>query len=320
MPPASPASSAAPASTAWRRSTSPSRAPAPPFRPAARWPPRAASRAGWRPAAATSSALLPAPAGPWRATGRLTAAADLIAADDLAFDLGGQPARGAATLRLAPDARLDIALVAGRLDLDAWVGGAAAVARVRAAQRGAGQHRPVGRIDRLRRPAAAPAARRLLPGRRAAVAVRRLGPAAGRHRPSRSPAPPPGRAWSSPCISPAKTLRETLAALGLPLAGTDPARLRSAEGRFKLALEGTETAISDLAATLDGARWPATGSGGRGGDGAPRAPFGLGLTIDRLDLNGLLPPLPDAAALNARLGRLRPQPPPRRRQGWPGAS
>ncbi|WP_270936881.1 AsmA family protein, partial [Falsiroseomonas oryzae] len=40
------------------------------------------------------AALLPSPPIAFRATGRLTASADLIAADDLAIDLGGAPARG----------------------------------------------------------------------------------------------------------------------------------------------------------------------------------------------------------------------------------
>src|SRR5918998_3350769 len=67
------------------------------------------------------SALVPAPPMPFRASSRFTAAADLLAADDLALDLGGQPARGAVTLRLDPALPLDIAPAASRLDLDAWV-------------------------------------------------------------------------------------------------------------------------------------------------------------------------------------------------------
>jgi uncharacterized protein involved in outer membrane biogenesis len=72
-----------------------------------------------------------------------------------------------------------------------------------------------------------------------------------------------------------------------------------AEGRFKLVLEGAEAAVSDLAATLDGAR--IGGAGVWRQAAGQRAAVGLGLTIDRLDLNGLLPPLPDAATMNARL-------------------
>jgi hypothetical protein len=65
--------------------------------------------------------LLPAPAAPFRAEGRLTMAGGLVAADDLAIDIGGAPARGAVALRLMPRPRLDIALATGRLALDAWL-------------------------------------------------------------------------------------------------------------------------------------------------------------------------------------------------------
>ena len=65
--------------------------------------------------------LVPGPPGPFRARGRLTVAADLLAADELALDIGGSPARGALTLRLLPAPRLDAALVASRLDLDPWL-------------------------------------------------------------------------------------------------------------------------------------------------------------------------------------------------------
>ncbi len=65
--------------------------------------------------------VLPAPAVPFRASGRLTLASGLLAADDLALDIGGSPARGAVALRLLPHPRLDLAVAAGRLDLDAWV-------------------------------------------------------------------------------------------------------------------------------------------------------------------------------------------------------
>ena len=252
------------------------------------------------------AALMPAPAGPWRATGRLTAAADLIAADDLAFDLGGQPARGAAT-PLSPDARLDIALAAGRLDLDAWVAALPPSRGYALPQRGAGQHRPVGPIDRVRRPAAAPAARRPLPGRRAALPVRPLGRAAGRdhHRGRRRRRP--GRAWSSPSVSPRRPCgRRWPRSACRWLAPTRPgcAAPRAASSwRWKAARPRSPT----WPRRWTGRSWPATASGGpgiddRGGNrGCAAQPVGLGLTIDRLDLNGLLPPLPDAAGLNARL-------------------
>lgn len=65
--------------------------------------------------------LLPAPAVPFSANGRLTIAGGLAAVDELTLQIGGSPARGAVALRVLPEQRLDIALEAGRLDLDAWL-------------------------------------------------------------------------------------------------------------------------------------------------------------------------------------------------------
>jgi len=67
------------------------------------------------------SRLLPAPSVAFHASGRLTLASGLLAADELALDIGGSPARGAVALRLVPRPRLDLALAASRLDLDAWL-------------------------------------------------------------------------------------------------------------------------------------------------------------------------------------------------------
>ena len=67
------------------------------------------------------SQLMPAPALPWRGDGRLNAAAGLAIADELALEIGGAPARGAVALRVQPQAQLDVAIAAGRLDLDAWL-------------------------------------------------------------------------------------------------------------------------------------------------------------------------------------------------------
>ncbi|MDE2197757.1 MAG: AsmA family protein [Rhodospirillales bacterium] len=73
------------------------------------------------------SALLPAPKTPFTASGRLTVAGGLLAADELAVTLGAAPAmttaaQGALALRLLPAPRLDVALTSNRLDLDAWAG------------------------------------------------------------------------------------------------------------------------------------------------------------------------------------------------------
>jgi len=67
------------------------------------------------------SVLLPAPAVAFKADGRLTIAGGLAAADDLNVEIGGSPARGAVALRVSPSLRLDVALAASRLDLDAWL-------------------------------------------------------------------------------------------------------------------------------------------------------------------------------------------------------
>ena len=66
------------------------------------------------------SQLMPGPASPFRAEGRLTVAAGLAAADELVGEIGGGAMRGAVALRISPALRLDVALTANRLDLDAW--------------------------------------------------------------------------------------------------------------------------------------------------------------------------------------------------------
>ena len=67
------------------------------------------------------SLLLAAPAVAWRASGRVSAGGGLAVASDLDLDLGGSPAIGAVALRVLPTARIDAALSASRLDLDAWL-------------------------------------------------------------------------------------------------------------------------------------------------------------------------------------------------------
>lgn len=65
--------------------------------------------------------LLPAPPVAFRADGRLTVGGGLAVADNLSLEIGGSPANGAVALRVSPLQRLDIALSASRLDLDAWL-------------------------------------------------------------------------------------------------------------------------------------------------------------------------------------------------------
>jgi len=67
------------------------------------------------------SQLLPAPAVAFSAEGRVTVADGLAAADDLALDIGGSPTKAAVAFRVTPTPRLDVALAASRIDLDAWL-------------------------------------------------------------------------------------------------------------------------------------------------------------------------------------------------------
>jgi len=239
------------------------------------------------------AALMPAPSGPFRASGRLTAMADLLAADDLAMELGGQPARGAITLRLAPALRLDVALAAGRLDLDAWV---AALRQ----SRGRGIPVSVDLSAEATRFGPVPL-RRLrgaffLEGERLTLSdVSALLPGETEIEVAGATA---GARIELAVRFTGRNLRETAAALGLSLAGTDPARLRSSEGRFKLVLQDNQAEISDLNAMLDGSRLSGAGVLRMG----PRPAIGLGLTMDRLDLDGLVPAQPDWARLGTDLG------------------
>jgi uncharacterized protein involved in outer membrane biogenesis len=66
------------------------------------------------------SQVLPAPAVPFRAQGRVNIAGGLAVADQLTGEIGGAPTSGAVALRLDRTPRLDVAMTASRLDLDAW--------------------------------------------------------------------------------------------------------------------------------------------------------------------------------------------------------
>ena len=67
------------------------------------------------------SQLVPGPPVSWRADGRVSIADGLAVANDLALQLAGATGRGAVALRLSPLPRLDLALTASRIDLDAWI-------------------------------------------------------------------------------------------------------------------------------------------------------------------------------------------------------
>jgi len=241
------------------------------------------------------SALLPAPSGSFRLRGRLSVTAELLTADDLALDLAGTSARGAATLRVAPAPRLDLALATGRVELDPWI----------AALRRAGPlPLPFG-LDlsaeaagfrgltlRRLRGAAFLAGDRLtltdvgavLPGETeielSGVSTSR--PAAA----GQGAAAGSGDRLEATVRFHGTMLRSTLLALGLPLEGTQPDRLREGEGRFRLVLDGAQAAIPEFTATLDGGRVSGAGVLRFG----TRPALGAGLTFEHLPLDGWLRP------------------------------
>jgi len=242
------------------------------------------------------AALLPGPPGPFRARGRMTIAADLLAADDLTLDIAGSPARGAITLRLSPSPRLDAALVAGRLDLDPWL----AALRTRSAAL------PLG-LDL----SAESATFRGLALRRLRAAVSREGgPEGGRLILSDVSAILPGGtelgldgATAGDRLEAAlrfsgQDLRATVAALGLGADWLAPGRLRQGEGRARLVLEPNAVAIPELSATLDGTRVSGAGVLRFGA----RPALGLGLTLDKLDLENWLRPGLDWPTASRLLG------------------
>lgn len=226
------------------------------------------------------SALIAAPAGPFRASGRVMATAELAAADGLALELGGVPGRGAATFRFAPSPRLDVALALARLDLDAWV----------AALRGAPAPPVVVGLDLSAEAASfgGQTLRRLRggvlrQGERLAVSAlfARL---PGEAELEAAGGVEGGRLELTGRVA-GPSLRATLAAAGLGVERFDPARLGGFELRGRITLDAAGLGLHDLAGMLDGARMSGAGTLRPG----PRPALGLGLTFDRLDLDGVLP-------------------------------
>jgi hypothetical protein len=233
------------------------------------------------------AALVPSPPGPFRAAGRLTAAAELIAGDDLAMEVGGSPARGAVALRLLPAPKLDLSLIASRIDLDGWV----------AALRAAGARPWPVAIDlsaeaatfrgqtlrRLRGTAFLEEGRLtltdvsvLLPGE---TELDFAGATAG------------GRLEIGARFAGAD-LRPTLAAFGLPVEDLDPTLLRRGEGRLRLVLEEAQAGIPEITASFESFRLSGAGVLRHGA----RPALGMGLTVDRLELGRWLPGGLDLAA------------------------
>ncbi len=232
------------------------------------------------------SALLPTPRGAFTASGRITATAELVGVDQLALDLAGQSARGGISLRLTPPARadnpsppgprLDAALLASRLDLEAWT---------QALRDGDTPALPIG-LDL----SAEAAEFRGLALRRLRLAVqlengRILVPEASAELPGegRIDASGAGTANASEWALRfrARRLHEALSAFG-PLRLPDGAVPDgAASGTLKLVLDERQAAFSDIAASLDGSRVAGTATW-RWGD---RPVLGLGLEFARLELD-----------------------------------
>ena len=242
------------------------------------------------------SQLVPAPAVAWRGDGRLSAAGGLAVADELSLSIGGSPARGAVALRVAPDARLDLSLAAGRLDLDAWLpvlarGADAAVPTgidlsAEAATLAGGTLRRVrGGFDLDRDGVTLRDGQALLPGDAQLTLSGRL--------PRASPAGFGGMARLT-----APDLRATLDWLAplfpaaLAPSGLAPGVLRTADLTAKVEAGAGQGSLSDLAGTLDGS--PLTGR--LGVKLGPRLGLGAELSFDRLALD---PWLPDPAVVAA---------------------
>ncbi|MCA3435291.1 MAG: AsmA family protein [Roseomonas sp.] len=225
------------------------------------------------------SAFLPAPALPFRITGRIRASEDRIVTPDLAVEFDGGTGRTAAEIQLAPEAKMDLAVSMNRLDLDPWIAAMRAardwpfpiVLDVSAeAVRWQGHE-----LRRFKAGIARDGARMtltdiaaVLPGKaeleaRGATLGERLELAFSIGGPS---------------------LRDSLAAFGLAVAAPDPTRLRRFEGRGRLVLEPNLVEAPEFSVLLDGGRYAGAGALRLGA----RPALGLGLSIDALALDGLL--------------------------------
>ncbi len=238
------------------------------------------------------SLILPAPALAFRASGKLAVSAELLAADDMAIDLAGVPARGALALRLVPGPRLDIALNSARLDLDAWAAALRAapppvlptaldLAAEVANFRGVTLRRLRGGVFREGERITLSDVAAILPGE---MEVEIAGASAGQRLEL-------ALRFAGP------DLRATLVTLGLPVPGTRPDRPRATEGRARLVIEDAQVAVPELTALVDGAR---LNGGGVWRYGA-RPNFGIGISVDQLDLDALFPDWTDWAAAGQRM-------------------
>ena len=234
------------------------------------------------------SQLVPAPAVPFRVEGRLTTGGGLVAADELAGELAGAPVKGAIALRLLPLVRLDVAVAASRLDLDAWapalLGRAASLQpsmplgidlSAEAAVLGDGTLRGLrAAFDIADGTVAVREARVLLPGEASLRLKGRLAPdVASRLR------------FEGEAALEAPALRTTLAwaaraGLG-PVDSLPPSVLRTATLRGQVRVEDGELAIADMVGQVEGAAVLATLSWRP----APRPTLRAVVTAERVDLD-----------------------------------
>jgi AsmA-like C-terminal region/AsmA family len=249
------------------------------------------------------SQLLPAPAIPFRAEGRVSVAAGLAVADQLVVDLGGSPARGAVALRVTSSPRLDVALAASRLDLNAWL-----PALMRGAQSDLLTRLPTS-ID-LSADAAQLYGGTLRDLRGAfdmasgAVMVRELRAAlpgdasfrtTGRFTvPDLHARPPRPAHYDGDASITAPSLRTTLAwlqAAGIDVIGQLPAQvLRRAQLSGHAAIDPGQIALDNLTGTVDGSTVGGSLTLRLGSQTPPTHPrIGAGLTLDRLELDPWLP-------------------------------
>jgi uncharacterized protein involved in outer membrane biogenesis len=250
------------------------------------------------------SHLLPAPAVSFRAEGRLTVAGGLAAADDLAMEIGGSPAQGAVALRVSPKPRLDVALAASRLDLDAWLPVLARTATLElptgvdlsaeAATLAGGTLRGLrAAVDLSTAGAELREARAVLPGDAPMRLSGRITPVdAGGQRRAR---------FEGDVAVTAPALRTTLAWLeqagAIPVGALPDGVLRTADLSAHVVTDPGQVAVGPLDGMVDGSH--VTGSLTlRAGK---RFALGAGLAVDRLDLDPWLPAgVPSLPSLPAR--------------------
>lgn len=247
------------------------------------------------------SQLLPAPAVPWRGDGRLSASAGLAVADELALEIGGSPARGAVALRVLPGARLDLALAAGRLDLDAWLpvllrGTETAMptgidlSAEAATLAGGTLRRLRGAFDLDADGVTVRDAAALLPGDAQLTLSGRLPRPSHAEGNASRPALFEGTGrLAAPDLR--RTLRWLEPTLPPGLGRLPPDVMRSADLSAKISVDAGQVSLAELHGVLDGD--PLTG--GLGIKLGPRLSIGAGLSFDRLALDPWLPDLPTLA-------------------------